>query len=73
MELRGFRTLDRLGRAGGLLRDVLDVVFAADVDVGLARVGVRGATGLVNDRFGGTEVLDSSPERAEPLSAIVLV
>ena len=69
--LRGFRALDKLGRAGGLLKDVLDVVFAVDVDVGLDRVDVRGATGLVNGRFGGTETLVSSLERAEPLSAIL--
>ena len=71
MEVRGFRALDKLGRAGGLLKDVLDAVFAVDVDVGLDRVDVRGATGLVNGRFGGTETLDSSLERAEPLSAIL--
>jgi len=57
-----------VGLVGGLLRELPVVDFAADVDVGLVRVEVRGATGLVNGRFGGTDdltrgegVVSSSP------------
>lgn len=71
MELGGFRTPAMLGLDGGLLKDVVVVVFAAEVEVGLDKVDVRGATGLVNGRLGGMLDLVSSPARLDSRSAML--
>jgi hypothetical protein len=53
----GFFAVDRLGRAGGLLKVVVGELLVAEVAVGFDRVDVRGATGLVRGRLGGTPAL----------------
>ena len=49
----GFFAVDTLGRAGGLLRVVVGDDLVAEVAVGLVKVDVRGATGLVSGLLGG--------------------
>jgi hypothetical protein len=53
----GFFAVDAVGRAGGLLKVVVGEARVAEVAVGFVKVDVRGATGLVKGRFGGTPVL----------------
>lgn len=53
----GFFTADRLGRAAGLLNVVVGELLVAEVVVGFDKVEVRGATGLVRGRLGGTPAL----------------
>lgn len=65
VELVGFFTVETLGRAGGLFRVAVGDVFVAEVAVGLVRVEVRGATGLVSGRLGGT------PEAVRVLAGLV--
>ena len=71
----GLFVVDTFGRAGGLLKLVADDDLGAEVEVCLDRFDVRGATGLVNGRFGGTpdlvEGFALSSERDGSLSAIL--
>jgi hypothetical protein len=53
----GFFAAETLGRVGGLLRVVVGEDLVAEVVVGFESVEVRGATGLVRGRLGGTPVL----------------
>ena len=73
----GRLTVEVFGRAGGLLRVVVDDDLEAEVAGGLVDVAVRGATGFVNGLLGGTpvlvEVLGLSSERAGALSPILRV
>ena len=72
----GLVVVDTFGRAGGLLRVVVDDDLEAEVAVGLDKFDVEGATGLVNGLFGGIpdlmlEGFVLSSERDGTLSAIL--
>jgi hypothetical protein len=68
----GFLTVERPGRAGGLFKVVVEEVLGAELALGLARVDVRGATGLVKGLLGGAPVIGFSSVRDGTRSAILM-